>query len=297
MFRIARRFDALRRISDPLYVLVVVIVFGFSLLLNFIGFHGSNAHAMIEAHESSRVVSWSLRPTFFGNLGLIAIVIGAVVIGLGHIAPRELGISWRNAAVGCAALPLAWCAFQIAECGMGVAGAGFAFNSSWSSASGIERVTSEWFGQIFGNAPYEELVFRAFLIPQTYMRMPGRSVLARLIGAILVSQVFFAAAHIGTRVFKAHLGGAELFVSLARVFVLGVAFAWIYLRTLNPFVASAFHAISNFPQPLYYSSRVHFSNDTWLAYLLVALVFGAAFPLFERYVIGVREKSSWVNES
>ena len=178
MVRRAVAFDAQGRISDPLFVLVLVLVFGFSLLFNFMTYHGSNSHTM---------------PTLVADLGMIIMIIGVLVIGFGHDRPRDLGISWRNVAIGGAAFPLAWCAFAIAEGTVGFAGANFALNYAWNSGPGIDGSLSDWVGQIFGNAPYEELLFRAFLIRQ------------------------------------------------------------IYLRTLDPFVVSAFHAHLNFPQPIYYS--------------------------------------------
>lgn len=284
MVRLAVAFDAQRRISDPLFVLVLVLVFGFTLLFNSITYPGSHSHTMTKPYELYRAVSWSASPTLVGNLALIGIIIGVLVIGFGHVRPRDLGISWRNVAIGGAAFPLAWCAFAIAEGMMGFGGAHLAFNSAWNSGPGIDGILSDWVGQIFGNAPYEELLFRAFLIPQIYSRLPGGSVFIRIVAAVILSQVFFATCHIGTRVFKGHLEGVELFVSLLKVFASGLAFAWIYLRTLNPFVVSAFHALWNFPQPIYYPDRDLFPNETWLAYLLVAIFFGASFPRFQRYV-------------
>lgn len=131
---------------------------------------------------------------------------------------------------------------------MGSVGARLAFNSGWNSGPGIDGIFSDWVGEIFENAPYEALLFRAFSIPQMYLRLPGRSVL-------ILRNFFFATCHIGTRVFKAHLEGVELFVSLLKVFASGLAFAWCSLRTLDPFVASAFHALLNVPQPIYYPGR------------------------------------------
>ncbi len=165
-------------------------------------------------------------------------------------------------------------------------------NPAWGSAAGAYGALGDWVGQIFGNAPYEELVFRAFWIPQIYLRWPSRFVLVRLICAVVLSQAFFATIHIGTRVFKGHLGGIELFVNLLEVFLNGLAFAWIYLRTLNPFVAAAFHALSNYPQPIYYSARDVFPNETWFAYLLAAVIFGALFPLFQRGLRTVVKRTS-----
>jgi ABC-type dipeptide/oligopeptide/nickel transport system permease component len=72
MVRRAVAFDAQRRISDPLFVLVLVLVFGFSLLFNFMTYHGSNSHTM---------------PTLVANLGMIIMIIGVLVIGFGTFGP------------------------------------------------------------------------------------------------------------------------------------------------------------------------------------------------------------------
>lgn len=292
MIRLAVAFSAQRRISDPLFLFVLVWASVFPLLGNYILYHYSSAHGMTTPREIYPAALWSGSPTPFANLAMIGIIIGAVVIGFGRVPPRDLGISWRNVAFGISALPLSWCAFATTEAIMGSAGAGFASNPSWGSAAGVYGALGDWIGQIIGNAPYEELVFRAFLIPQIYLRWPARPVLVRLICAVVLSQAFFATAHIGTRVFKGQLSGIDLFVSLLWVFALGLAFAWIYLRTLNPFVAAAFHALSNYPEPIYYSARELFPNETRIAYLLAAVIFGALFPLFHRVFRTVVKRTS-----
>ncbi len=76
------------------------------------------------------------------------------------------------------------------------------------------------------------------------------------------------------------------------MFANGLAFAWIYLRTLNAFVAAAFHALSNYPQPVYYSARDLFPNETWFAYLLAAVNIWRPFPLFQRQVRAVVKRTS-----
>lgn len=283
MNTVQRSFDQRRRIADPLLVLVLLLAFAFPLLGNFLEYHGHSRHALANPFEVREAISWPAGSmTVFANLTMLAIIGGVVIIGFGRIPPRELGLSWRNVAIGGAALPVAWCVLALAEAAMGVAGSGFALNLTWRSPTGLGVAAGNLMGQILGNAPYEELVFRAFLIPQVYLRWPSSSSAIRLVGALVVSQAFFGLTHVGTRVFKGHLDGLELFVSLVQVSVYGLAFAWIYLRTLNPFVAAAFHALSNYPEPIYYSARDLFPNETWLAYLLAAICFGALFPLLQR---------------
>ncbi len=121
MVRLAVAFGAQRRISDPLFLLVLVLAFGFPLLGNYIEYHGSSAQSMTNPREFL-AISWPGSSTLIANLGMIGIIIGAVVIGFGRVPPRDLGISWRNVAIGIAALPVAWCAFAITEASMGSAG-------------------------------------------------------------------------------------------------------------------------------------------------------------------------------
>lgn len=165
---------------------------------------------------------------------------------------------------------------------MGFAGDGFSANPDWRSTGAIATVYGNWIGQISVLLRTKSWSFARFLLRRcTCVRAAG-SLLIRLIVAIVLSGVIFSAAHLGSGLFKADLSGFELLTGLAQTFIYGLASAWIYLRTLNPFVAAAFHALSNYLEPAYYSAHDMFPNETWFAYLITAIAFGAVWPLFQR---------------
>ena len=102
------------------------------------------------------------------------------------------------------------------------------------------------------NALIEEAGWRGFLLPQLYLRLSTRmDTRRRLILAMFGAQVLFALMHIPNRLLDQRLALDELLLSLAFVFVLGVFFAGIYLRTGNLFLAIGVHALFNTPTVLF----------------------------------------------
>ena len=111
--------------------------------------------------------------------------------------------------------------------------------------------------QILGNALVEELMFRGFLIPQLYLKFSGTRDQTRwipLVGAIVVSQLYFALIHIpNLHNLSIPVGGGSVGM-LAAIFVTGVVQAVLYLRTGNLFVGVGFHALVNAPTLLMQSA-------------------------------------------
>jgi uncharacterized protein len=101
-------------------------------------------------------------------------------------------------------------------------------------------------GQVLGNALYEEIAFRGFLLPQLYLKLAGSHRL-RLILALVFSQAFFALIHIPNIFLVRELALSALPADLLRLFVFGLVFAFIYLYTGNLFVAVIVHALANVP--------------------------------------------------
>src|SRR5580704_5607981 len=99
-------------------------------------------------------------------------------------------------------------------------------------------------GQIFGNALYEEIVYRGFLTVQVYLllRRLGRN-LAMVLAVVMV-QAVFATIHIPMLIVAGH-GWAEVVAILPQLFIMGVALAIIYLVTGNLLIAVGAHALAD----------------------------------------------------
>ena len=98
-------------------------------------------------------------------------------------------------------------------------------------------------------AMWEELAFRGFLLPQLYLKLPGQH-WARLWGALLLSQIVFACAHIPAHIMLRHLWGSALLQMLALQGFAGVLLGLLYFRTRNLWIAIGIHGLANAPTPL-----------------------------------------------
>jgi membrane protease YdiL (CAAX protease family) len=136
--------------------------------------------------------------------------------------------------------------------------------------------------QLLGNALYEEIAFRGFLLPQVFSKLEkwrDHSGL-RLGIALVISQGMFALVHIPIRIY----GGSDI-VSLAPnllyLLFLGCFFAVIYLRTGNLFFAVGVHTLLNAPTAVLGSSNS-------FVILGLGLVLTLMWPVFVPRAAGVR---------
>jgi hypothetical protein len=183
------------------------------------------------------------------NLSDQLILTIAILLGVCRFRPSELGLDVRKlpAAVGLTAL--VWAANQIVlVLVLALTKHPILLNPDWS-ARGWTWAAGRWLGQLFGNTPLEETVFRGFLLPQCLLlmldRMPTASPRMQIAAALLLSQGLFALFHV---FFNLHQPYSQ-WLLLAQ-FVMGLTFAGLYVRTGNLFLAMGVHALSNNPSPL-----------------------------------------------
>jgi len=243
--RIALDVDALREASWATVVAVVI----------------AGAAAVTLFHLTLPAISDALLPVFeatgglvevtlLANLAFVVVIVGGIVLRFGGLRPRDVGLVREAVPLGIGITAGTWLLVQVT----GVAalilrGESLALADSLIRF-GVLPVLGGFLGQVLGNALYEEIVYRAFLLPQLakkFTRLP-RSVSPRtaVLLALLASQVIFTLVHVPGRL----AGGVEvgdLPVFLAAPFVLGVLFALIYVRTGNLFVTVGLHALINDP--------------------------------------------------
>jgi len=193
-----------------------------------------------------------IQATLLASLLVGAIVIGGVIFGYAHLAPADIGLTWAQLPVSVAYTLGLWALTQAINGLAGLIATGrLEFNTAWTQA-GVTVLLGALLAQVCGNALLEEAGWRGFLLPQLYLRLSARmDRRRRLILAMFGAQVLFAVMHIPNRLLNQRLALDELLLSLAFVFVLGVFFAGIYLRTGNLFLAIGVHALFNTPTVLF----------------------------------------------
>lgn len=131
------------------------------------------------------------------------------------------------------------------------------FHHIWSYNMIIDAIGS-FIAQVFGNALFEEIFFRGFILTQLiviltiYLRKRWA-----VFYAIIISSIIFSLIHIPVRLYRGELqqyfnifepGG------MIALIIIGVIFALIYIRTDNLFFLIGIHTLSNAPMPLFESS-------------------------------------------
>jgi len=138
-------------------------------------------------------------------------------------------------------------------------------------------LTAELLGQLFGNALFEEVMFRGCLLAQLALWLtPERSAPTRrtIVHAALWSQLWFALQHVPNRLaFDAWHGVGAAVGDLAMLWFAGLCFAALWVRTQNLLVAVGYHALGNCPYLLYSGDpRAH--PGPMIAVLIVLVAFG-----------------------
>jgi membrane protease YdiL (CAAX protease family) len=217
--------------------------------------------------------------TFVASILTLAIQL-AIIIGVGRLAPRDVGLSakslWGGLAIGAAA----WLVVQ-----MILAAAALIHGDGLALATDVDRLHARLLvDQVAGNALAEEVVYRGFLAVQLVVVLRRRlSPRAAWIAGVALSQLFFGLTHIPQRWIIMDLHGAPLVSNLAMTALFGVFYAVVYVRTGMLGIAIAFHALSNLPFAL-----VESPLEPALLYDGALLVLLAAWPLLAAPVLRTR---------
>ncbi len=233
-------------------------------------------------------------PTLVANLAGIVIVVVGVILVFGGLKKEDIGLRWSLMPRAAVIVLLAWLATQVAGAVISFIVTGrVSLDASWSRY-GISAMVGLLLGQLFGNSFLEEVAFRGFLLPQLYFKVAGPRFSGhkwkRLVIALLASQAFFVLMHIPNRLGQG-LTPVEWIVDFASVFVIGMIFALIYLRTGNLFIAIGVHALVDAPESLFISADI----SKWF-YVLFGILVVVLWPTMKR--IGLpRKKDSGVPDA
>jgi membrane protease YdiL (CAAX protease family) len=199
--------------------------------------------------ETGGLVNFTLLTSIFSQ----AAVIGVVLMGVGRLRPASLGLDLRRVPAAIVWTFLAWAAAQVVTLVAGsVAGETVRLHDHWSSGFWT-RPTGDWMSQLLGNALFEEVFFRGFVLPQcvwsamTWLR--GASDRTRVGAALVASQAIFALGHVPFNLVNGSGTGVGQWMLLAQ-FAMGLILCGVYLRTGNLFLAVGLHAATNNPGPL-----------------------------------------------
>ncbi|ELZ88317.1 abortive infection protein [Haloferax sulfurifontis ATCC BAA-897] len=194
-----------------------------------------------------------VQPTLLLYLPVLLLVVGGVMLWVGRLRLRDLSLRRGDLRTGVVVTVGVWLLMQV----VGIvallwAGEPIRLNDTWLTGGALAAIGA-LVAQLFGNALYEEVVFRAFLLNQFRHKLRRRLTTAprwSVLLALVASQAVFALIHVPSRLVGDGLTLGQLGPTLVLLFVWGTLLAVVYYRTGNLFVTIGIHAFMNAPTML-----------------------------------------------
>ena len=221
-----------------------------------------------------RATDGLIHRSLLGNAILLLVVVGGLILHVGGLRPRQVGLIPRRLPLAVAVTLGVWLLMQAIQLVFYLLADGTAQVSPVWTGGGATVLIGGLIAQFLGTALAEEIIFRGYLLTQVreklHRRWPG-SARRTLFLALLVSQFSFAVVHLPGHI-AGGLGPVDIVIDLVRLTLLGTLFALLYLRTGNLFIGVGLHALSNNPTALFGPEP---NQDS-----LLALVFGVLIIVF-----------------
>jgi hypothetical protein len=178
------------------------------------------------------------------NAIMLTGVVGGIIFWAAKLRARDVG--WRSTNLRSAiAFTIAlWVAVNLGVAFFAYAtGSGIALNPSWTKRGATVQFGG-LFAQLFGNALYEETIYRGFLTVQAMLWLQRFGRVPALLMAVAGVQAIFALIHVPMLLVTGN-AWADIVQILPQLYLAGLALAAVYLLTGSLFVAVGVHALAD----------------------------------------------------
>lgn len=259
--------DPIRGARRGTLIIFIIAHFALTAVVNLVFFAGNAFRPLASA------TGGLLTGSLIANLVFIAVLVGLIILFGGKLRLSDLGLAPRRLPADLLAALGLWSAAQMIHLIAGWWTSGVvAINPEW-----VERGAGFMLGlllmQIVGNALFEEIAYRGFLLPQLYLRLTRLAAhpWARLLIALLLSQAAFALSHIPNRIYLG-MPAAEIGADLLMLLGWGAFYSLIYLRSGSLLLVVAVHALGNAPTTIFATApRLAGGGESLLIYTLALL--------------------------
>ena len=235
----SRPVERTRLVSSPMLALAIGLYLALNFLIVFVLFPSGVLRVI------TRLTDGLVSTTWIANAVLLIVVIGILRWKSG-LRAADLGLGVRGLLPGVAVTVALWIGINLfqALCALRL-GASVVENPDWLQL-GVLHTIGIFLAQLFGNALFEEILFRGVLFEQLRVRLLNRGAgsAQSLLLALIVSQALFALIHVPLRL-TTGMPIDALPGELTLLFGLGVLLAIVYWRTANLYICVGVHALSN----------------------------------------------------
>jgi uncharacterized protein len=209
--------------------------------------------------------------TLQANAIVLIVGVGGLILWAGRLRLRDLGLAAPAIGPAVGFTFLLWVCINLLDVGcLLVAHAPLTLHPTWTSP-GVLHTCGDFLAQIFGNALYEEILFRGFLTVQLVLLLRRLGKVPALVLGVVVAQAVFALIHVPLEI-RTHHTWAQIWLLLPQLFATGVALAVIYLATNNLLIAVGAHALANCIMLVCTDPRGFIDDHSGLLYTGLALV-------------------------
>jgi hypothetical protein len=244
------------------WLLVVAILYQFAnaFLVHYVFFPSGMFHPI-------HIATGGIISSTFQGYVLEALVVGFLLCYLGGLRAKDFALRAKDILPAIGLTLFAWGMIQTIPM---LEGQALQIDSGWGDFAIVRHNLSEFFmSQIFGNALYEELFFRALLISQFAIIFTKKfSSTWAILFAIVCSCSIFALAHIPHRLVHDNALEVVMLHSMPNMFFSGLVFVVIFLLTKNIFVAVGIHALGNDSPNIFEGINQHRAQE-FIAVLLL----------------------------
>ncbi len=230
--------------------------------------------------SSIEELSWGLlHRTLILNAFLMLIAVYGVLVIMRKFQWRDFGLISRKLPLAFVVGLTSWLLIQIIEVIVSYMSVGsIELDPRWSTDS--LTLIGLLIGMLFGTALYEEVGYRGFLLVQFWKKMEDRTTnrALQISLALIVSQTLFTLLHVPWKVLNQGWTVTVLTDLLFSVFLNGIIYGILYLRTENLFFVMFVHALGNAPTSLFISYL-----DPPNILLLLAIIWAVIWPRLRRW--------------
>ncbi|HEY9062232.1 MAG TPA: type II CAAX endopeptidase family protein [Pseudobacteroides sp.] len=185
-----------------------------------------------------------MNETLTANWVNILLFVFILILIQGKLSICDIGLKKNRFLSAVLAVITIWVILQLLNIAVAVVIDGKPVIYSGWNKYGAPYVIGSFIAQILGNALFEEIAFRGFLLVQLSKKCGNKK--PNIILGLVISQLIFALIHVPNRILNG-MSILEILPSLLIVFLLGVFFSIIYLFTDNLFLAVGIHSLWNMP--------------------------------------------------
>lgn len=159
-----RGWQATRAVGWGVLAVFLVAIVAVAAFVNLLFFRLDSPQVIVDA--TLGLVDWTL----MGSAMVLLVVVGGVIFGLGRLRPAEVGLIAAKLPEAIVVTVLLWIVTQaLLVTGAWLSMGEVPINPRWAER-GVTVVIGALLAQLFGNALAEEIIYRGFLLPQTWLR-------------------------------------------------------------------------------------------------------------------------------